>query len=206
MAFVPAPNICQLEMRAVRNGQKIENRIMVNMLAEPEAAAMMDVAIAAWDWWENTYAPLLSDTVLLTEVVATSLHEQNGPQVTYAPDATTTGEVGGNALPNECTLCVSLRSDVRGRSARGRFYVLSIADSQRADNNNVSSGAAEAFRTAVALLFVAIRAESVDPVIVSYQTNNAPRPGGPVYFSITNTIVVDTVIDSMKSRKPGVGN
>jgi len=111
----------------------------------------------------------------------------------------------GLALPNEAAFCVSLRTGHRGRSARGRFYTLSVVFDQMADDNFLEPTAAENFRASVGRLMVNLTAEGGLPVIVSYITNNAPRPGGPVYFPITNVTVVDNEIDSMKSRKPGVG-
>ena len=205
MPFVPAPNIIMVEMRALRNGQRVENRIMINATGEPQPADLSDAAIMCWNWWENTYAPLLNEDTQLSEVVATSLHEQNGAQFTYAPDTTTTGTFTGPALPNEVSLCVSLRTGARGRSARGRFYVLSISDDQRLDNNHVTTAVAGAFAQAVRDLNALIIGNGWLMVIVSYRANKVPRPGGPVYFQVTNAIVVDTIVDSMKSRKPGVG-
>jgi len=205
MPFVPAPNIIQIEMRAVRNGAQVENRIMYDMLAPVTPTNLQDVAIAAWNWWENDYADFLSASVNLKEVVCTDLTVHEGAQYTYAPDTTTVGGIVGLALPNEAAFCVSLRTGHRGRSARGRFYTLSVVFDQMADDNFLEPTAAENFRASVGRLMVNLTAEGGLPVIVSYITNNAPRPGGPVYFPITNVTVVDNEIDSMKSRKPGVG-
>jgi len=204
MAFVPAPNIIMVEMRATNAGQKIENRVMINNQATVDAAALQAAAIACWDWWELTYAPLLPDEVNLREVVATDLSAVDGGQYTYAPDTTTTGEITGNVQPNEVSLCVSLRSDARGRSARGRFFFLAISQNSMQDANNVSdafaSSAAAALNTLISTL-----APDTPLTIVSYRTNNAPRPGGPVYYEVVNAVVVDTVVDSQRRRKPGVG-
>lgn len=205
MAFVPAPNQVLVEWRMIRAGQKIENTLHVNMLAEPVISEMTDLAVACWDWWENTLAPLTSVGVLLVSVVVTSLHEADGVQYTYAPDTTTTGEIVGLSLPNEVTLCVSLRSGHRGRSARGRFYVPSLVFDQMLDENNVEAAAVDAFRTALQQLINDVTDLGKQANVVSYRTNNAPRPGGPVYFPYTSAVVVDSIVDSMKSRKPGVG-
>lgn len=204
MPFVPAPNVAMVEFRCSRNGQNVENRIMVNMLAEPTAADMSDLSVAAWNWWELDHADMLPGDVGLREVVVTSQHTVDGPQVTYAPDTTTTGNVGGFALPNEVSYCISLRSANRGRSARGRWYMLGLADGQLADTNNVTSAYATAAAASLQALVTAINA-SWQAVIVSYRSAGVPRPGGPVYFPIVNAVTVDTVLDSMRKRKPGVG-
>jgi hypothetical protein len=43
-------------------------------------------------------------------------------------------------------------------------------------------------------------------VIASYIADGAPRVGGPVYFPILSVAFQDLIVDSMRSRKPGVGN
>lgn len=205
MAFVAAPNIVMVEWRCVRHSQNIENRLMVDMLAVPTAVAIQDLVEVCWNWWENNHAAKLHQSVNLREVVGTSLHVQNGPQVTYAPDTTTTGTGDSAEQPNEVSLCVSLRTGSRGRSARGRWYMLSLEADAMADANNVSALHASLCATSLSQLMTAINATGVVPVIVSYVSNKVPRPGGPVYFPITGATVVDTIVDSMKSRKPGVG-
>lgn len=205
MAFVPAPNIVMAEVRCTRNGQNIENRFMINNLSPVDAGALQEIATDVWDWAELVYFPLLVDQVHLREVVTTDLSEQNGEQYTYAPDATTNGVLTGTNLPNEVSLCVSLRSTSRGRSARGRMYFLSIDAEQMADSNNVTNTFATAAAAAVQNLIAAMVTAGRQLTIVSYFTNNAPRVGGPVYFPVTTAVVVDTVVDSMRRRKPGVG-
>jgi hypothetical protein len=194
-----------VEMRATRNNQNIENRVMINLLTAPTPALLEDVAIACWNWWENIYSVLLSTTVTLREVVATDLSVDTGDQFTYAPDTTTAGQVAGSALPNESAFCVSLRTGSRGRSARGRFYTLSVVHAQMFDDNFLTPAAAAAYVAAVQGLITVISDAGWQLTIVSYRHNNAPRVGGPVYFPVSTASAVDNCVDSMRRRKPGVG-
>jgi hypothetical protein len=204
MPFVAAPNIIQLEIRMTMDNQAIENRFMVDNLAEPDAAALQAAAIAAWDWWEGQLGPFLSSQVALREVLATDMGAIDGAQYTYAPDTTTTGGVSGAVLPNETALCVSLRTGNRGRSARGRMYVPGIPDAARDGPNTVSTTFAGNIIAAFDALLVAF--PSTQPlVIVSYISEGVPRPGGPVYYVVTTPVLTDRILDSMRSRKPGVG-
>jgi len=206
MPFVPAPNIVMCEWRCTRNAQNIENRLMVDALTAPTPAILQGIATLAWDWWENNHANVIHTEVGLREVVTTDLSVQNGNQYTYAPDTTTVGLMGGFALPNEVSMCVSLRTGVRGRSARGRWYQLSVSDAQLNGTNTMSPAAMSAITTSVNALLTTIDNEGYAPVIVSYQSNGVPRPGGPVYFVITTASIVDPILDSMRRRKPGVGS
>jgi len=204
MAFVPAPNIIMVEARAVSDGQKVENRFMCHSPTTVDADKLQDVAVAVWDWWELSYAGVLCSSVLLNEVVATDMSEQNGEQFTYAPDTTTVGTFGGAPLPNEVSLCISLRTAFRGRSARGRYYQLCVGEEGRGGTNIVSTTYAAASVAAGQALITALL--GIAPLtIVSYVSNKIPRPGGPVYFDVDQAVLVDNVLDSMRSRKPGVG-
>ena len=187
------------------DSQQVENRFMVDNLAPPDAAALEAAAIAAWDWWEGQLGPFLSTQLLLREVLATDLSAIDGAQFTYAPDTTTTGGVSGAVLPNEVALCVSLRTGNRGRSARGRMFVPGIPDAARDTVNTVSTTFAGNIIAAFDALLVAF--PSTQPlVIVSYITGGAPRVGGPVYYIVTTPVLTDRILDSMRSRKPGVGS
>ncbi len=205
MPFVPAPNIVMVEMRALRNGQRCENRVMVNNLAAVTPAALTDLANIAMGWWPNFYAPLLDQSVSLTEIVATDLTTQNGEQVTLTPAIPVAGELTTSPHPNEVSFCISLRSGARGRSSRGRFYWLSVNQSQMSSQNELTTAAADAMKSAVQGLINNYN-DTHAFVIVSYRNNNAPRPGGPVYFQVTSATYTDLIVDSMRRRKPGVGS
>ena len=118
MPFVPAPNIVMIEWRYTLFSQQCENRLHVNHFGDPGPTELLGYATTAWNWWENTYAPTVVDDCTLREVVATDIGVQNGEQVVYAPDTTTTGGNLTAPLPNETSYCISLRSSSRGRSAR----------------------------------------------------------------------------------------
>ena len=206
MPFVPAPNIMQVEIRATRNGSNIENRVMVNNLGTVDAAALEAIAILVWNWAEGSYFPQLPVDVALREVVATDLTTDTGGQFTYAPDSTTVGSVTGQALPNEVSLCVSLRSTSRGRSARGRFYWMGLAITHMLTDNEVQPAFGSYAATALSGLISDISTAGGELTIVSYFHDGVARPGGPVYFPVVSALIVDPIVDSMRSRKPGVGN
>lgn len=205
MPFVAAPNIVQVEWRCTRYAQKIENRMMFDVLHEPTASDVEIIAQNAWDWWEANHADVVPASVSLREVVATSMHSLVSPQYTYAPDTTTTGNVGNPDLPNEVTLACKLSSGLRGRSARGRWFLIGMTTAMMANSNEADPTFAGQYAASLQQLINSFTALSHIPVIVSYRTNNAPRPGGPVYFVIESATVVDLVVDSQKRRKPGVG-
>lgn len=205
MAFVPAPQIVETEIRALQAGQKIENRIMVDALTTVTPTILTDVANTVLNWASTTYFLNVTNNVTLTEIVATDLTTQNGQQTTVIPSPGVQGSAGNDPMPNESAFCVSLRSTSRGRSARGRFYAFGL-DKELVVENDVTGGYRTAITGAVQSLIDLIANQGYQLVVVSYIANGAPRPGGPVYFPIVTAVSVDATVDSMRSRKPGVGS
>lgn len=206
MAFVPAPNIVQCEIRALLDGQHVENRFYVNCLHEPTTADLNTIANALSGVVSTDWVPLLPLSWIGNEFFLRSLHTENSPQLTVPlPAGSFTGTHGIPQLPNNCTLCVSLRSSFAGRSARGRMYWQALCEDQVTLNQVLPTPAAD-ITNAVRAIDVAMTANSFDFTIVSFINNGAPRVGGPVYFSINSVLIVDTVIDSQRRRLPGRGN
>jgi len=204
MAFVPAPQIVMAEIRALFAGQKIENRVMIDTLAAVTPGVVDDVANIVDVWAQERYFPVLPSRVTLNSVVATDMSASDGPQHTITPEATVVGGLAAEVMPNETTFCIGLKSNSRGRSARGRFYVLGLARPDVTDND-LSAVRANSFVAAMAELITRITAAGWRLVVVSYISEGVARPGGPVYYEIVNATYSDLVVDSMKSRKPGVG-
>jgi len=205
MPFVPVSDSMQVEMRYTLFSQHIENRIFVHNGAPVDAAALEAVAIIVWDWVETHLIGGLSENLHLNEVVATDMTSAEGPQFTYAPDTTTSGGVSGAMLPNEVAFCVSLHSASRGRSARGRMFIPAIPVSATADANNLTAIAAGALVSSVQTLINDLTVDARQPVIVSFRHDGVVRPGGPVLFPIISAVATDTLLDSQRRRKPGVG-
>jgi len=203
MPFVPMPNIVQVEIIGRKDGQNIENRIFVDVLAAPSSADVISLADTVGVWMTSSYKTILPSSVQLLQATATDMSVAEGFQHTTAASVAGTKE---GPLPNECSMALSLRSDQRGRSARGRLYILGLPGNDRATENTMSGpwlsdaiAAGNALRTAITGLgFVW--------VVVSLVSNKVPRPGGPVYFPITTVLFTDNVIDSQRRRKPGVGS
>jgi len=203
MPFVPMPNIVQVEIRGRKDGQNIENRIFVDVLAPPTEVDVTNIADLVGVWMTSSYKTILPSSVLLTEATATDMSIAEGFQHTTAASVAGTKE---GPLPNECSMALSLRSNQRGRSARGRLYILGLPGNDRATENTMSGPWLSDAVAAGNALRTAINGAGYVWVVVSLVTNKAPRPGGPVYFPITTVLFTDNVIDSQRRRKPGIGS
>lgn len=203
MPAVIHPTNAQFEIRAIADGQHIENRLMVDMLTTPTAANLETCAIAIWDAVEANWLDQLPSEVSIIEIVATALNASDGAQFTYAPD-TLEGVDTSGILPGNVTLAIKLSSDSRGRSARGRLYWLALSHDM-VTASHVGTVRAGLIASAVGAVLVAIRTAGFDPVIMSVRHDGIVRPGGPVNYSIVGATFTDDTTDSQRRRLPGRG-
>lgn len=205
MPFVPAPNIVQVEIRALLDGQKIENRFMVNALTTPTAEIIADICNLVSVWAQSDYFPLLPNAVSLVEVFARDMSSIDGLQHTIVPAGAVVGGQAVVPMPNEVSFCISFRTGNSGRSARGRFYVLAIPK-DLVTGNHINATLRGQLTGAGTSLIAALDSGGFALTIVSYRTGNAPRTGGPVYYLVTTAVSTDDFVDSMRRRKPGNGS
>ena len=204
MAFVPAPNILMVEVRATKELQRIENRFHINCFHEPTLTDIQDVNALMVNQLGSLWAPNLPVDVTINSVFYRSLQDANAIQLEVPFSPGIQGQDAGLPAANQNTICISLRTGAAGRSARGRLYWLGLSESQYSINT-MEPASLPAIVGAVESLRAAIAASSRALTIVSYVANGVPRPGGPVYFVVTNVLAVDAILDSQRRRMPGHG-
>jgi hypothetical protein len=204
MTFVPAPGIVQVEIRALSDGQHIENRLHFNCNHTPTTTDLATINDFVGGTVLSDWLPNLPASVVMVENFLRSLETQNDIQMTGAYDVDTHGALSGQACANQNTLCVSLRSTSAGRSARGRLYWLGLDESQTT-GNLIDTDPRIAIVGAVDTMRTVLLGQGFPWVIVSYINNGAPRVGGPVYFQVSTVLSVDNVLDSQRRRMPGRG-
>jgi hypothetical protein len=205
MPFVAAPNVVQVEIRALLDSQRVENVFDIDTLAPVDATVVDDVCNIVSVWAQEVYFPLLPGTVSLTEVFAKDLTSIDGAQHSIAPSGTVVGGNGAASYPNETTFCVSLRSAASGRSARGRKYVLAITTGL-ITGNHLNATLRGQFVAAFEELRSRIATAGWLWIVMSRVSGGVARPGGPVYYPITTVVSTDDIVDSQRRRKPGNGS
>lgn len=205
MAFVPAANVAQVNLRMTLAGQQMENTLYFRPSTTPltvgDMEALGDILLG---WWASDLAPYVVDDLELREVYVTDLTTNTSPTVTRLPVAPPL--VGGDAdppLPNNCALVVSFRTEKRGRSFRGRNYVAGIGEG-RVLANRVDNPTSAGIRDAYAQLLVPQTLPGFEWVVVSRFENKQPRVSAEV-TKINSVVLVDDFIDSQRRRLPGRG-
>jgi len=210
MPFVPVDRTALVELRFEAQGQQIENTLWFKGDDPIDPSSLTDIANAVHDWWFDNIRMLQSVNVVLRETVATDQTVDSGPQVAIAGDVL---DVGGNT-PNiyalGSTFVVSFRTLKRGRSFRGRNYVIGLTE-DNVDGNSLVDGVSELWRVAYVQLITAATDVGFTWVVASRfhgvsgtPPRPTPRPAG-VVTPITSVVVVDQFIDSQRRRLSGRG-
>jgi 3D (Asp-Asp-Asp) domain-containing protein len=211
MPFVPVANGALVEVRMSSMGQQVENTLWFETDATPTEATLTDLADAVGLWWRTNIKPITSSRVSVTEYVATSMDTATSPQVSVPGTVLDVGASTPNVMPLGSTLTVSFRTGLRGRSFRGRNYVIGMTEDQ-VDGNSVVAGVAELWRAAYEELIAAATDVGWTWIVASRFSGTDPVTGDPtpraaaVTTPITAVVVVDDFVDSQRRRLSGRGN
>lgn len=202
MEFVPFNEVMQVELRFLQDSEKVENVFYVSRDDPGNPTVRQTVAEWFYQWWANAMAPLVSTTVNLREIYITDLTTQFSGTTSYVPAINTGGSNVNDPMPNNTTLCVSARTNARGRSYRGRSYFIGITRNVVVANT-VTQAAVDAIQDAYNSLISEYIVQG-QLVVASRVSEGVPRTVG-VATPITNWVIVDRVVDSQRRRGPGRG-
>lgn len=203
MAFVPAVNTVQAELRYTQSGEKTENTLFFEKATAWDVLSMTALGTALVDWWTDNMKPLTAASMGIREVYVTDLTTQTSLALSVAVSPVVYGDITTGATPNNVSYTVSFRTSNRGRSARGRNYIGGIPVSY-VTQNSVSSGYQTSVVASYALLIPLAVAEDCTWVVCSRQFNNAPRATAVLYL-IREVLAIDLTVDSQRRRLPGRG-
>lgn len=210
MPFVPVDQACLVEIRMEIVGQKVENTIWVTSEDLLDEAALTLIGETVKAWWISDYAPQVSDLVSLTEIVVTNMTTETSNQVSVNGDHQLGGQIGGTLTTNS-TFAVSFRTASRGRSFRGRNYIVGIPLEHMAETNVVEASWASDVVTAYTNLLSQLGDAGFQWVIASRFSGVDPDTGKPiprtagVTTNVITVVAADLVIDSQRRRLPGRG-
>lgn len=148
----------------------------------------------------SAFLSLMRSTVSYVQTVVRGLASSVDLE---AVDATSAGPGSGSGGPqaNHTTFCLSLRTGLTGRSARGRFYTLGVQATDLASINTVTATYRNNWITALGLLRVAAAADGWTLGVVSRQNNGVKLTTG-VFRTVTTIIAVNDQLDTQRRRMP----
>lgn len=203
MPFIPAANVLAVEMRYTLAGEHVENTLYFRYDAPPTIADATLLVSELETWWEEQLSQVLTEGIALTEVFVTDLTDQFSFTYTDPVSPPNAGVVNSPTLPNNVALCISFRTNHRGRTKRGRNYVCGLGESQVVANT-VDEAVVSAIVAAYNSLNDTATISEGQWCVVSRYFLNAPRTNAEV-TDITVALAVDPTVDSQRRRLPGRG-
>ena len=203
MPFVPGNDVAQVELRFLWSGQRVENTMYFQGIADWISTSMELLALQVESWWLSNVQALVSDQVELQEVFVTNLDTATSGTWSQPTTPGTSGARVSPALPNNVSCALSFRTAGRGRSSRGRNYVLGLTEDQ-VSNNTLLTSEAIGYTNAYGVWLTAVIPNSANWVVFSRFTNGAPRVVG-LAQQILSVGFADLTIDSQRRRLPGRG-
>lgn len=209
MPFVPVPAVAEVELRYLWDTQNCENTLYFESGDPIDAGLLLNLAEAIEGWWETNVQPLLSSDVALNEVFSIDLTTSTGPVASFTTGLPLLGSVGVEAVPANVAPCISFKTANRGRSFRGRNYLIGLPNSFVAGNHMAADWMANMVE-AYQALNAAVASQGFAHVVVSRFSGSTivggikvptPRVTG-LSTAVTTYSFVDDVVDSQRGRLP----
>lgn len=203
MAFQPAVNCAQIQVRGTLFGQQVMNTFYA---LYPDAYTQEDLDSLADDidgWVSGAYKVLCHSAYSYTGTLVRGLTSEID-LIAENNDSAGAGTAGGSGLAANTALAVKRRSAFTGRGARGRVFLPAIPTSGLTDNVTITA----AYRTAVETALNAIRGiistDGATEVIVHRVASGVPLATA-AFYTVVEYVVMNLTVDSMRRRLPGRG-
>lgn len=200
MPLAPAADVARVAINFISVTLEVGTNVFHFRKTTPGVTAetLDDLNVAVADWIDLRWAGVASDDWQSDLIVATDLTVAEGLQRQLLH--TFNGTVASPSLPAQNTVAVSFRTGLTGRSRRGRAYHVGLAESM-AEGSRLTLAAATNIPAQYFSLIATAALAGWTWGVLSYVENGVPRVT-PLFTPITDCILVDTIIDSMDTRKP----
>lgn len=203
MAFIPVPNVAQLEAVYSQAGQIVENTFYYQAPGSMDTGDVEELG-AAWlgEWSTNLKAYIPSETTLIN-IKVTDLTTAVSPVVNYSTGLPIIGTRGGGLLPTNVSLAFTRRTALRGRSYRGRIYWPGLIEADVTVNVVAPTFVSTVIAGLQNMNAVTTSLGVWESVVVSRWSEGNPRGTG-VFTPIVNW-TCDGIVDSQRRRLTGRG-
>lgn len=200
MPFIPTPNTARVAI-TYRDGAGNEavNVIHVNtdeLTITPTVLGEMADVIEAW--LDGSWSSVASTAWRAVRLELLDLTSDGSWYLDRTIDVQ--GNIADDAVPSMVTIAMSLRSNLSGRSRRGRLYHVGLAESQTA-GDYVPDAQAVFLLNAYNQLRSDLIAEEFSWCVVSYVGDGVPRTQG-MTTDVQSVVLVDLKLDRQNRRRP----
>lgn len=203
MPFIPIPNSATLCFDFTTAGQNWQFCITVRKSAGSITPSdLATIAATAQTWWGTNLKSIFGNENTLRQIRVTDQQVQGGPQyITTINEAGTGGS--STAMPLNVAHVISLRTEKRGRSYRGRVFTGGWPAVTIANQVDFTGAATTARVTAFTNLQASLDTQGFDVVVPSKQHNNVVT--NPAETNEVIAITADAHFDSQYKRLFGRG-
>lgn len=198
MAFQSVPETASVEM-IVQHGTEVIEETFYARRSGGYTEVQLGELLTAFGTWAPTRRLSLSSDMSLVRFQARGLELENDifASLEVVPSL---GLNASPALPVNCTIALTRFSAFTGRSARGRVYLVGLAENQVV-GDIVDAATISGYLTTYANLTANILTAGWTPVIVSRYANGVKRLVG-VTFTQEGWRFFNNVVDSRRDRLP----
>jgi len=129
-------------------------------------------------WWNTNLKAKLPASTVLQNITAYDLEEEFGTIV--VDPVVTPGSNAGTAVANQVAMVVTLQSNTRGRSFRGRCFISGLPTSALADQKLWASAQCTSMNSAFQALNTVLATHNTFHAILSREFGGHPRTEGNV--------------------------
>lgn len=201
----PISNVYRVVLKFISSGQNVANVLHYTQSTPGQTAVLAELASGLDTLWNLHLKPQTGATVNLSTIDVTDLGPAGVATYTHTPGSARVGTNATPTLPNNVTACISVRTNLRGRSFRGRIYHVGLTEGMVA-GDTIATPTVQALEAAYGnIMQVLVGGSSAvyDLGVLSYYTNNQLR-GTPV-FSRATSVTCDPFVDSQRRRLAGRG-
>lgn len=195
--YIPAADTVKVEMVYQGPGGVMVNDIY---FSDPTGWVQEDLGVLAQnmrDWWVDSLKPHMSNQMQLNKVRVTDLSSETAGYFEYSTDLPQTGGYASGILPSNVTAAIKFSTAKRGRSYRGRNYIVGIAEGH-VDGDTLNPAFITDFTSAYNALDDGAVIEKGHQVVVSYCQNGVWLTDAVV--TPVNARSLDNTIDSQRRR------
>lgn len=202
--FIPVANTVSVEMLYTYHTVTCENVFHVAKGAPYTATEISNLRNGIIAWYDASWRGLISSDAQFNRIRIKALDTEASPMEDYAISPSHNGTLVTPGCPNNVTWCIKLQTGLAGRSQRGRWYVIGIAQSALVSGIDLNTTTASSMVNALNTLIANLIAGAQNLVITSFRTNGAWRATGH-NTNVTTAVAVDYHLDSQRRRQVGRG-
>lgn len=200
MTFQSAPRCAEAVPVMIVAGELVVNVFNFKYVADYDQTAINRLAEVVDAWMGAHYLLMLSTSLSYNQTLVRGL--ESSVDLTAANTTSAgVGSITGAVLPNNVAFCVTHRSGMTGRSARGRTFIPAIGEAELVATNTVST----TYKAAADAVFNTLNTNALAAgwqFSILSRVNAGVKRSTAVAYTIVSSEARNSILDSQRGRLP----